>query len=68
MSKDNPAAIPPPALPESCNVAVEVLVSHTTIGNALCGLGPCSFPLAASDARALADLGLVRVTGIFATA
>lgn len=53
------------ATPEVRNVAVQILENGLKIGNAICGIGPCSFPLTASDAKALEALGKVRISGIF---
>lgn len=53
------------AAPEARNVAVQILENGLKIGNAICGIGPCSFPLTASDAKALEALGKVRITGLF---
>lgn len=50
---------------EKANVAVEVLVNRTKIGNAICAIGPCSFPLTKTQAKELEELGCVRITGIF---
>lgn len=53
------------APPEVRNVAVQILENGLKIGHAICGIGPCSFPLTASDARALEALGKVRIIGLF---
>ena len=53
------------APPEARNVAVQILENGLKIGNAICGIGPCSFPLTASDAKALEALGKVRIIGLF---
>jgi hypothetical protein len=53
------------AAPEARNVAVQILENGLKIGNAICGIGPCSFPLTASDAKALEALGKVRIVGLF---
>jgi hypothetical protein len=53
------------AAPEVRNVAVQILENGLKIGNAVCGIGPCSFPLTASDAKALEALGKVRIIGLF---
>lgn len=53
------------ATPEARNVAVQILENGLKIGNAICGIGPCSFPLTTSDAKALEALGKVRITGLF---
>ena len=53
------------AAPEVRNVAVQILENGLKIGNAICGIGPCSFPLTASDAKALEALGKVRIIGLF---
>jgi hypothetical protein len=58
-----PAAVE--ATPEARNVAVQILENGLKIGNAICGIGPCSFPLTASDAKALEALGKVRISGLF---
>lgn len=52
-------------MPEARNVAVQILENGLKIGNAICGIGPCSFPLTASDAKALEALGKVRIVGLF---
>jgi hypothetical protein len=62
-SPAEPAAVE--ATPEARNVAVQILENGLKIGNAICGIGPCSFPLTASDAKALEALGKVRIIGIF---
>lgn len=51
--------------PDPRNIAVEILENGLKIGNAICGLGPCSFPLALPDAKTLEALGKIRITGIF---
>ena len=53
---------------EPCNVAVIALKNRTKIGKALVAAGPVDFPLTMSDAKALEAMGLVQITGLFATA
>lgn len=48
-------------------VAVTCLKDRTKIDKAICAAGPVDFPLTKSEAEALRDLGLVTITGIFAT-
>lgn len=60
-----PEPTAPPAATEPRNIAVTILENGIKIGNAICGSGPCSFPLTMSDAKTLEALGKVRITGIF---
>gem|GEM_PF-7008534 len=60
-----PEPTPPPAATEERNIAVTILENGLKIGNAICGSGPCSFPLTMADAKTLEALGKVRITGIF---
>lgn len=71
MPKDT-AAPKAPAVAETAektaeprNVSVEVLTPGTKIGKAICGCGPCSFPLTMSDAKALEAMGKVTIRGLF---
>ena len=64
-------ATPEPTTPELTapeaeprNIAVEILENGLKIGNAICGLGPCTFPLTLPDANTLEALGKVRIIGI----
>ena len=68
MAKNTVSPAEPTAVevtPEARNVAVQILENGLKIGNAICGIGPCSFPLTASDAKALEALGKVRIIGLF---
>ncbi len=49
------------------NTAVTALKDRTKIGKAIVAAGPVDFPLTAADAKALEDLGLVKITGLFKT-
>ena len=51
--------------PEPRNIAVEILENGMQIGEAICGTGPCTFPLTLPDATTLEALGKVRIIGIF---
>lgn len=66
-NKPAASAAPAPESPEAepRNVAVTVLQNRTKIGRSICAAGPCDFPLTATEAKALQDLGLVRITGLF---
>jgi len=50
------------------NTAVIALKDRTKIGKALVAAGPVDFPLTAADAKALEELGLVKIAGLFKTA
>lgn len=64
-TKDAPAAAEAAksSSDEPANVIVDVLKAGTKIGNAICGKGRCSFPLTASQAKTLEDLGKVKIVG-----
>lgn len=63
--KPEESAAVPSKKPEAANIAVRVLKPGTKIGKAICGKGPCSIPLTASQAQALEDLGKVKIIGVF---
>lgn len=58
MAKDAPTE-------EPRNVAVTALENRLKIGKAVVAAGPVDFPLTASEAKALEQLGKVQITGIF---
>lgn len=60
------AAAPSAPSDEPRNVAVTVLQNRTKIGNAICAAGRCDFAITASQAKALEQLGKVRIDGIIA--
>lgn len=68
MPKENTetnAKAPAEVAAETANISVYVLIPHTKIGKAICGIGRCPFPLKASQAKALESMGKVRVDGTF---
>ena len=60
------ASAPEATTREVANTAVTALKNRTKIGKAIVAAGPVDFPLTAADAKALQDLGLVTITGLFA--
>lgn len=50
---------------EPKNVAVFVIADRLTIGNTDYGTERLPIPLTATEAKSLADLGLVRIIGLF---
>jgi len=50
---------------EPRNVAAHVNADRVTLGVTDYGRGPLPIPLTATEAKALADLGLITITGIF---
>lgn len=59
------ATAPAEAAEETANIAVDVLIAHTKIGKAICGIGRLPFPLTESQAKTLEQLGNVKIVGIF---
>lgn len=62
---DPNATAPAEVAAETANIAVEVLIPHTKIGKAICGVGRLPFPLTESQAKTLEQLGNVKIVGIF---
>ena len=60
---DTPAADAAPS-PEPRNVVVRALQNRTKIGKAIVAAGRVDFPVTASEAKALKDLGLVEIEGV----
>lgn len=50
---------------EPCNVAINVLKNRTKVGKAICGAGPCTFPVTKTMADQLVALGLAEIIGSF---
>ena len=57
------AKAPAEVAAEPANISVYVLVPHTKIGKAICGVGRLPFPLTMTQAKTLETLGKVRIDG-----